>query len=143
MKSAAMDIADVLVDAGLGTFAGTDENSWGIYVSQEPIQPSMVVTCYDTGGEDANPAYLLDFPTIQTRIRGKKDSYQSTYTKAWSVREALLGIDPFTTAGGTRYDGVWMTSDIVYLGLDLDRPIFVINWRIAREPSSGTYRTSL
>lgn len=143
MKSPAMDLKDVLVTASIGTFAGTSESAWNIYIGFEPISPPKTITIYDTGGDDPNAAYLLDFPTIQIRVRGPKDGYQETYSKAWDVKEALLGIDPFTTTDGTRYDGVWAVGDLIYIGLNEDRPIFVVNFRIAREPSAGTYRTSL
>jgi len=141
MNSAAMDLKDVLVSAGVGTFAAS--SGWGIYIGFEPDSPDTVVTLYDTGSfEEPNPAYLLDFPTMQIRIRGAKNDYPGAFSKANAVKEALLGL-PAQTINGTRYDGVWMISDVSYIGVEKERPIFTTNWRIAREPATGTYRASL
>lgn len=141
MNSAAMDLKDVLVSAGIGTFGGS--TGWGIYIGFEPSAPDTVITLYDTGSsQEPNPAYLLDFPTIQIRVRGAKGDYPGAFAKAFAVKDVLLGLPP-QTINGTRYDGVWMVSDVSYIGTSEDRPVFTSNWRIAREPATGGNRVSL
>jgi len=140
MNPATIDIKDVLVTDGVGTFGAT--SGWAIFIGFEPESPNTTITLYDTGGKEPVPNLLLDFPTIQTRIRGEVGEYEQTYQKALEVRESLLGL-PTKTINGTLYDGVWANSDIIYLNTNKGRPIFVINWRIAREPASGKYRVAL
>lgn len=143
MGAPSIDVKDILVGTTItSSFASTAD--WGVYISQEPDQPSRSVTLYDSGGAgDANPKFLLEEPTIQIRIRGNPDDYTAAYDKANDIRDTLLGRGS-TTVNGTLYVGFWQQSDIIYLRRDeRDRPIFVSNWRLVREPSSGTHRTSL
>lgn len=136
-----MDIKDMLVAASIGTFAA--KNGWAIYIGEEPPEPDTCITIYDTGGFDPNPAFLLDFPTIQIRVRGSESGFVEAFNKMQSIKDELLGRD-VEVWNTTRYDGIWMVSDIVYLGTDeRNRPLFVTNWRIAREPDSGKYRVSM
>lgn len=137
-----LDMRDVLVNAGVGTFAAT--SGWGIYIGSEPTSPNTVITLYDTGGLSPNPVFLLDFPTFQVRVRGNPNDYLGAYNKILGVRDVLLGFDS-QDINTTRYDGVWQSSEIVSLGTDKERFIFVANFRVAREPSSavGTNRRSM
>ena len=139
MAAPSVDIKDILVAAGIGTFAGT--SGWGIYVSQEPKNPDSVITIYDSGGVAPNPKWLFDEPTVQIRIRGSEMAYVAAYAKAQAIKDALLGLTP-QTVSGTYYVGVQMVGDINHIGYDdKSRPLFTTNWRIFREPASGTYRT--
>jgi len=140
MNPVTIDLKDILEANGVGTFGAT--NGWGIYIGFEPETPDTTITLYDTGGGSPLPNLLLDFPTIQTRIRGSVGDYEATYQKALEVRDVLLGL-PSQTINGTLYDGVWANSDIIYLTRTKDRPVFVINWRIAREPATGNNRNPL
>ncbi len=141
MKSTSEDMKGVLVSASVGTFAAT--SGWAIFIGQEPTSPDTVVTLFDAGGSSPNPKNLLDNPNIQVRIRGAVNGYQAAYTKALAVRDALLGLTK-RTINNTVYVGVYQMGDIMFIGFDDNsRPLFVTNWRIYREPSSGTYRTAL
>jgi len=135
------DIKDILVGAGIGTFAGT--SGWGIYISREPETPDTVVTIYDTGGDPPSPKFLLDFPTVQVRIRGARQDYKNAFVKAQSVKDALLGVGQ-TTVNGTLYVGITQIGDINFIAYDdSERPIFTTNWQIIREPTTGTHRTTI
>lgn len=139
MSAPCIDIKDMLISAGIGTFKAT--SGWGIYVSEEPTAPDTVVTVYDTGGMDPNPKLLLDHPSVMVRVRGAAGDYSTAWAKALAVKDALLG-KAAATVNSTRYVGIWMKGDINYLGRDDNRrPLFSLNFAITREPASGTYRT--
>lgn len=135
-----IDVKDVLVSAGVGVFAAV--TGWSINIGTEPVSPDTAITVYDTGGADPDPKWLLEFPTFQVRIRGSEGGYVLAYTKAKEIKDALLGF-PTQVVNNTVYAGIWAVSDITHIGADQERPIFVINFRTAREPDSGTYRTTL
>ncbi len=139
MSAPCIDIKDMLVSAGIGTFKAA--SGWGIYVSEEPTAPDTVVTVYDTGGQDSEPNILLDYPSVMVRVRGAPGDYAAAWSKAQAVKDALLGKSA-ATVNSTRYVGIWMKGDINYLGRDESRrPQFTLNFAITREPASGTYRT--
>ncbi len=136
-----VDIKDVLVTDGIGTFGGT--TGWAIFISEEPNKPDQVVTIFDSGGFEANPKFILDFPTLQINIRGKEDDYTGTYAKALAVKDSLLGDVP-GVINGTDYIGIWQIGDINYISRDdSNRPFFNTIWRIVREPASGGNRIAL
>ena len=141
MSSTSEDIKDVLVTAVIGTFAGT--SGWSIYIGEMPDIPDTVVCLYDRGGDDSNPKWLVDTPTLQVRVRGAVDDYTGGFTKVQAVKDALLGYGSHTV-NGTVYVGIWLVGDINFVTRDdKRRPIFTLNFRIVREPASGTYRTAL
>lgn len=141
MNPASVDIKDILVTAGVGTFAAT--SGWAIYISREPSEPDTCITIYDTGGPGANPKWLIEEPSIQVRVRGAKLGYLAAYQKADAVKQALLGRAK-QTVNSTVYVSFTMLSEIAHIGYDENsRPLFTINFNIIREPSSGTHRTAL
>lgn len=138
--SIAYDVAQILDGAGLGSFAsGT---GWAINVGSEPTSPDTAITVYDTGGTEPNPKFLLDYPTFRIRVRANRKDYLAGYNKIAEIKDALLGL-PSQDFNGTRYVGIWATSDILHLGESEDRPIFTITWRSIREPASGDNRIEL
>ena len=138
---ASEDLKDLLVTAGIGTFAG--HSTWGIYVSKEPDEPDGVVTLYDKGGSSPNPKFILDEPTVRIRIRGDKMEYIAAWDKAEDVKDALLGITP-QTVNGTFYTGILMIGEILFLGYDdSNRPLLTTTWQVIRELATSTYRTGL
>lgn len=140
-NATAVDIKDILVTAGIATFASL--TGWALAVSKEPDIPNQVVTVYDVGGIDPDPKFLLDRPSVQVRIRGNPNDYVATYAKAQQVKDALLGLQR-QTVNTTVYIGIWQTGDIQNLGFDdSNRPILVTNWRIVREPAAGTNRLAV
>jgi hypothetical protein len=140
MTDWAVDIKDELVGAGIGTFGAS--SGWGIYISLEPNRPHTTVTLYPGGFSLSNPKFLIDDVTLQIRIRGAPNGYQAAMLKALDIRNALLGL-PKKIINGTQYTGIWLNTDITLLKYDeTERPILITNWRIVREPASGTYRVS-
>ena len=133
MNPQSEDLKDILVNAGVGTFAAT--SGWGIYISKEPASPDTVITLYDTGG--SAPEYLLDGtdmfrPNLQVRVRGEPGGYMEAWSKAKEVVDALARLEP-QTINGTFYAGVWQQTDIAILQYDdNDRPILTVNFRIRR-----------
>jgi len=130
MRSAALDIRQMLADAGLGTI-GTD-----LFVDQEPSTPHACITCYDSGGEGPEPTVDLYHPTVMVKVRGNPRDFNGTYAKAMNVLTTLHGKNE-VTVGGSRYLLVLATGDIMTMPRDeLDRPSFTINFRMMRTPSS-------
>jgi len=143
MTSPAVEISTFLQTGGIGTLGASSD--WGIFTGREPTDPDTAVTVYDTPSAPSNPKFLLDEPSIQTRIRGAINGYLGGYDKAQEIKDLLLGI-PKQVIGQATYVGIWQTSDIMFLKFDdNDRPLFTINWRMFREPftPSGTNRESL
>lgn len=127
-------IKDLLVTAEIGIF-GTD-----LYVGRLPDLPDACVVCYDTGGESPNPRFLLDYPQVMVKVRGTETGYSAGWLKAKAVKDALLGL-PSQDIGSERWVSLSMMGDINFLGYeDKKRPVFSLNFRIIKEPASGTHR---
>jgi hypothetical protein len=134
------DIAEFMQTNGIGFLAAT--TGWSIFESREPVSPDSTITVYDSGGLASNPAWILDFPSIQIRVRGDIGRYDLAYTKCQEIKDLLLGL-PKQVINTTEYIGVWALGDITSLGYDDNkRPILVQNWRIAREPADGSPSTN-
>ncbi len=138
MADPAEGIKDLLVAAGVGTFAAT--TGWGIFIGREPGEIDSIITIYHTGGRDPNSKWLLDFPSIQVKIRGDRAGYQAAHAKAIDVRDALLGL-PGQDINGDRWDLVVALGGVNNLGFDeKNRPMFTVNFELTIEPATGTYR---
>jgi len=139
MTDIAVGIKDVLEVASVGTFGAT--TGWGIFISREPdTDQDTVITIYNTGGEDPNPRYLLDFPSVQVRVRGDRGGYQAAHTKAVDIRDALLGL-PSQLLNGDQWVAVNEIGSINQLGYDEnDRPLFTLNYGLIIQPAAGGNR---
>ena len=140
MQTPSEMIRGILVTEGIGVFAAT--SGWGIFISKEPLVPDTTITVYDTGGISANPAYLLDFPTIQVRIRGNTGEYLEAYQKIRQVKDTLLGISSQVLNGDT-LRSITCLGDIFSLGYDENsRPLLTLNFSLIMEPqtTSETHR---
>jgi len=134
-------LKDILVTAGVGVFNAT--TGWGIHVSREPDNLDTVITLFDTGGINPNPAWLLNFPSVQVLVRGNENQYQAMYAKAKQVVDALLGF-PAQDFADQRLVSVRQEGGINFIGYDEKRrPRLSINWTLITEPFAGTYRVSL
>ena len=91
-------VKDLLVSAGVGTFAAS--TGWGIYVNEMPTSPDTVIAVMDTPGGTPNPKYALDFPSVQCLVRGSPNGGQALQTKAIEIKDALLGITSQDLNGG-------------------------------------------
>lgn len=139
--STVVDIKDLLVTAGIGTFAST--TGWSISISRAPDSPNQMVSIIWIGGPAPNPKFLFDQPSIQVMVRGAPEDYLATEAKAQDVKDALLGL-PAQTINGTPYVGIWALGDTQFVGYDeSERPTFTSNWRIRVEPTSGTNRVPI
>lgn len=110
---------------------------WSVFIGTQPVNPTRVVTLYDTGGLAPNPRWLLDYPSVQVRIRGGVNDYDLAWKKAKQVRDLLLGIPSYTAANGDRIVHVNGISDVGYIGKDNDsQPEFTFNLRMITEPAA-------
>lgn len=129
--------------AEMATSQVTAGSGWVIKIGKMVDTPNQIIAFYDSGGQNPNPKWRLDYPTFQVRVRGNKGDYSGAYAKVREVRDALLGIDPFTVSGD-RCDGIICFGDIGFMGYDQnDRPEFSVNFRMILEPVNGTHREAL
>lgn len=141
MADPAEGIKDLLVTAAVGTFNAT--TGWSIRIAKEQDKPDTHITCYSSGGLASNPKWLLDFPSVQVRVRGAASGYVAARTKMQSVKDTLLGIAS-QTLNGDRWVAINSIGDINNLGFDdNNRPIFSINFALIIEPVSGDNRDPL
>lgn len=137
-------IKDILVAKNVGVFsAGAQTTDWSIFYDSEPSAPPAPQRCLTItpyGGADSNPAWLLDKPKVQIRVRGQANDAVATWNKACEVLEALTGYPshdwpPSPATKEARWVGVWNRGGVIRLGLDKnDRPIFVVNFQLIIEP---------
>jgi len=141
MADNAVGAKDLLVAAGVGVFAAT--SGWGIFIGKEPTAPHTIITAYNSGGTNPNPKFLLDFPSLQVRVRGAPNGYVAAEAKAKDVKNALLGLVS-QDLNGDRWVSVTMAGDITPLGNDQqNRPMFSLNFNLIIEPATGTNRIAL
>lgn len=138
------DAKDILVAAAVGQEAGlATEADWDIFAGKYPAEPNSLISINDTPGLPPNPKWLVDFPSIQIRVRGPKEDYPAARAKAEEVKDAMLGL-PSQDINGNRWTAVNMIGDIAPLGQDdLNRWQFTVNFALIIEPNSGTHRDSL
>lgn len=134
-------IKDLLVTAGIGIFAAT--SGWGIFIGQEPSTSDTTITIYPTGGNAPSPKFLLNYPSVQVRVRGAAGGYLDARAKIQAISDALLGL-PSQTLNSDRWVAINQVGDITSLGPDQNnRPRLVLNFALIIEPNTGTYRQSL
>lgn len=135
-------VKDFLEAKGVGRFDPT-YGGWVLNLSKEPISPDTTITIYNTGGLPPNPKYLLDYPSVQVRVRGRPNGYVESRATAERVKDVLLGIDS-QDHGDDRWDSITMATDIVDLGYDQNnRPLHTLNFRCIVEPKLGDNRVPI
>ena len=98
-----------------------------LFIGKMPDAPDLCVCIYDTGGPAPAPNYVLNKPTIQIRVRGSQNGYQTAYDLAQSIKE-MLGDVHNRVVNSTRYIGVWVMSEVSFVGYGAkDRPEFTFN----------------
>ncbi|AHX01192.1 hypothetical protein M316_0127 [Nitrincola phage 1M3-16] len=137
-NSPAADIASYLIGLNIGTtsLSGTLPL---IRVGMEPdIENRILLTVYDIPSVGSNPRYQRDEPRIQIRVKAKDEyGYEDAYAAQQAVKDSILGMN-HVEIGGTRYVGVWQTSDISTLASDnKNRTILVASYRMVREYDSS------
>ena len=142
MTDPAEGVMNILTTEGIGTPG--NGSGWRLWVAKEPDVPDQAITSYNTGSWRApDPKWLLDFPSIQVRIRGATADYQNTYIKAQEVKDALLGLTP-QTLNGDFWRSVVIRGDITFLLFDQkERPVFVINLALYIEPAATAQSSRL
>jgi hypothetical protein len=136
-------IKDILVTAGY-QFNLSVPTDWNIWIGKQPDGPigsvkDRTITVYDAGGRTPDPKWLLDFPSIQVRVRGGPNDYVVAHNKAHDVRGALLGIPSFTASNGDRIDGIRAIGGVAFAGWDeKQRPQHVFNLSLIVEPAPQT-----
>lgn len=138
----AQSVAYLLETVGLGSRLPTS-TTWRILVGRLTDSPDSQICVYDSGGQANNPAYRLNYATIQVRIRGERDGYVGAYTKANDISEYLNGVTPGDVVDGTNdgghFSGIVMRSGVIHIGYDAQsRPEFTINFLCYIEPSAGS-----
>jgi len=130
-------LRDIVVTAGIAS-------GWNTSIAREPDSPDKALTFYNTGGLAPNPKWLMDYPSIQVRVRGDKNAYATSRAKAQAIKDKLLGLESQDVGGGIRLSSTLMVGDIVDLGYDsLQRPLHTMNFRLIIHPASGTNRQAL
>lgn len=127
MNPPSKDIASIIQSAGIATL-GTD-----MFVSNLPDDPDDCVALIDTGSWGEPESDLgYSYPLLQVVVRGAQNEYLSTYSKAVSIRDTIMGLSP-QTINSIWYSGFWVSMDVSSLGRDeRDRIKFAINFRIMR-----------
>lgn len=123
---------------------------WGLFVGIMPATPDKAIAILDSGGFEGIPNLLVDYPSIQVRVRGaqaplNKDGYTEAYLKAREVRDHILGMSNAPTEF-TELDGCTERGHLISLGYDDNkRPNFSNNFQLIVEPLSNsiTHRESL
>ena len=134
-------IKDLLVAAGVGVFSA--QSGWGIFIGSEPSAPDTTITIREFAGPGPMPKWRVDFPAIQTMIRGAPGGYQAAKVKAQQVLDELHSL-PSQTLNGDRWNSVIATSGPAYNGDDQkNRPKFSVNFKLILEPATGTHRLPL
>ena len=134
-------IKDLLVAAGVGVFGS--QSGWGIFIGPEPTRPDTVISIREFAGAGPMAKFLIDFPAIQTMIRGAPGEYQAAKAKAGQVLDELHSI-PSQDLNGDRWNSIIATSGPAYNGLDeSNRPKFSVNFKLILEPATGTHRIPL
>lgn len=135
-------IKDTLVADGY-VFAGSGD--WRLWIGKQPTSPDRAITIYDAPGRAPNPRYLLDFPSVQIRVRGGQNDYNVAAAKATEVRNRLLGRESYDAYDslGDRIVSITAIGDIALTGWDdASRPEFVFNLAMIVEPSPTTTPTN-
>lgn len=134
MKSAAYNICELIVAAGLGTL-GTD-----LFYSDLPADVSgLIVGVFDTGGypPEGNPTSEIFRPTVMVAVKGERDQYQEAYDRAYLLFSTLHGQGNVSSVTDFRILQIWSISDVLWVGYDEEnRPEFTINFSVQRAPKS-------
>ena len=141
MANPSEGIRDLLVAADVGEFNVT--KGWNIVISRIIDDPNTLIVIYDSGGQSPNPQWLVNYPSVQVRVRGGANDYTATRAKCREIQDALLGLNS-QDINGDRWVSITQLGDINWVGYDSNnRPQFTLNFRLIIEPPEGTHRESL
>ena len=127
-------IADILVSKGYRRYT-TPVADWDITIGKSNDAPARQITIYKTGGLANNPKWLIDYPSIQIKVRGGPNDYRLVNEMAHILQSVLVGIDPVDMLNGDRIDSITAIGDVGSTGWDdANRPHFTFNLRLIAEP---------
>lgn len=130
-NSAASDIAYYLDSEGIGTLGQS------IFIGNQPESKAICIMLYDVQGQEPNPRFRVEYPSIGAIIRSKPNDYQGAYNLAYTAREALIGQGGLEI-NDMHYSLITVVGDINFLGYDhKNRPEFSMTFRTIREPAEG------
>lgn len=135
MANIAKDMRDYLVSEGI-IEAANSGNDWSGFVAEEPNSEKATVTFYNTGGRTPNVKWLIDYPSVQVRVRGLKNGYENSRAKIQEIKDKLIGL-PSQMVGSTWWVSVAGMGDIIDMPFENSRPIHVMNFRLIVEPPAG------
>lgn len=138
MTIASIHIKDLLVINGF-KFNEAVATDWNLWIGKQPDSPDRSITIYDTPGLAPNPRWLLDYPSVQIRVRGNPNDYETAANKIQEVKDLILGIPSYTTSGGDRINHINGIGEIDFRGWDdQKRPSFTANYRLIIEPATNS-----
>ena len=142
MATTEESLRDQLADASPSIGSPESDTGWSIHIGKAPTTPDQAIVITRAPGSEPDPKWLLDFTSVQIRVRGGKGSYRDAEAKARQIKDFLLGF-PSQNVGGDRWVSITMPSDYSFIGFDQnERPTFVLNIRMIIEPAPtpGTNR---
>lgn len=136
-NSPAADIAQYLMTLEIAS-TNTASTLPLLRVGMEPdVENKILVTVYDIASVGSNPRYQRDEPRIQIRTKAADEyGYAQAYDVQQQIKDNILGMNRILI-NGTMYVGMWQTSDIASLTVDVkNRSILVSSYRMVREYDS-------
>jgi hypothetical protein len=110
---------------------------WTSKIGRMLDAPNQLVVFYDSGGQNPNPRWLVDYSMVMVHVRGNTNDYNGAYTKIRQVRDCLLGLDS-QDVGADRLVSIICMGDIGFLNYDdANRPTFSVNFRVIIEPADN------
>lgn len=126
-------VKDKLVAANIGVWKAS--TGWNISIGKLPSKPDTAVAVILGPGLEANPKYLLDYPSVQVLVRGDTNGYVAATEKIQKVKDVLLGLHS-QDVNGDRWVQVNAIGDIIPLGYqDNDKPMFSMNFQFIIMPA--------
>lgn len=131
MNPPSEDIKDILLAEAGSSLALVYATN--LFVAEIPLEVKGQCVCLiDSGGDPPDAHLEYERPFVQVLVKGAKRDYAGGYALAQGCRDALNGIYQYTV-NSARYIGIWIASDIIYVGPDdSERPVFTVNLRIHR-----------
>lgn len=130
-------MVDILVAAGMRRFVGSAPLAWDITVGRMNDLPDDQITIYQTGGVASDVRWLIDYPSLQVKVRGGPNNQRAARAKIEDVKNLLVGKFSYTAANGDRIVSISAIGDVGSMGWDdKKRPEFSFNFKLIAEPHS-------
>lgn len=133
MNPPSVDIKDLLNgESSLGLAFGTD-----LFVSEIPETTILAVGIFDYPGLPPEVEYVYERPSVNVQVRGSKrqGAYVEAHQMAQRIRDFLIA-QRQPIVNGARYIGIWVLSDVGFVGYDENhRPQVTVNFRLHRTTS--------